>query len=68
MRQSIQQLLEQVSYPEWIRSNCDDEGEADRRLQNVSELLDWLVFDEERREFYSLESVWSEAPLVARMA
>jgi ATP-dependent DNA helicase Rep len=47
MRQSIQQLLEQVSYPEWIRSNCDDEGEADRRLQNVSELLDWLVFDEE---------------------
>jgi ribosome-associated protein len=26
------------------------------------------VFDPERRAFYDLESLWSEAPLVARMA
>jgi ribosome-associated protein len=26
------------------------------------------VFDPERREFYKLESLWDEAPLVARMA
>ena len=26
------------------------------------------VFDSERREFYGLEEVWAEAPLVARMA
>lgn len=26
------------------------------------------VFDRERREFYGLEEVWAEAPLIARMA
>lgn len=26
------------------------------------------IFDPERRQFYALESMWSEAPLVARMA
>jgi ATP-dependent DNA helicase Rep len=50
MKESIEQLLGQVSYPEWVRSNCEDEGDADRRLQNISELLDWLVIDEDETE------------------
>ena len=48
MRMSIEQLLDQVSYPDWVRSNSEDEVQAERRLKNIKELLDWLVmYDDE---------------------
>ena len=50
MKLSIQQLLDQVSYPEWIRSNSEDEAQAEQRLQNIRELLDWLTVDDEETE------------------
>lgn len=46
MRLSIEQLLDQVSYPDWVRSNSEDEIQAERRLKNVKELLDWLVLND----------------------
>ena len=51
MRISIEQLLDQVSYPDWVRSNSEDEAQAERRLKNIKELLDWLVlYDDEESE------------------
>ena len=47
MRLSIEQLLDQVSYPDWVRSNSEDEIQAERRLKNVKELLDWLVLNDD---------------------
>jgi len=46
MRLSIEQLLDQVCYPDWVRSNSEDEIQAERRLKNVKELLDWLVLND----------------------
>ena len=46
MRLSIEQLLDQVSYPDWVRSNSEDEVQTERRLKNVKELLDWLVMND----------------------
>jgi ATP-dependent DNA helicase Rep len=46
MRSSIEQLLDQVSYPDWVRSNSEDEVQTERRLKNVKELLDWLVMND----------------------
>ena len=51
MRLSIEQLLDQVSYPDWVRGNSEDEAQAERRLKNIKELLDWLVvYDDEGGE------------------
>ncbi len=47
MKLSIQQLLDQVSYPEWVRSNSEDEAQAEQRLQNIRELLDWLTVNDD---------------------
>jgi len=45
MKQSIRQLLDQVAYPDWIRSTSEDEAQAERRMKNIDELLDWLNTD-----------------------
>ena len=46
MRLSIEQLLDQISYPDWVRSNSEDELQAERRLKNIKELLDWLLMND----------------------
>ena len=45
MKQAIRQLLDQVAYPDWIRSTSEDEAQAERRMKNIDELLDWLNTD-----------------------
>lgn len=38
----IHRLLEDIGYREWLKSDSADSRAAERRWQNVSELLDWL--------------------------
>jgi ATP-dependent DNA helicase Rep len=54
LRSEIEQLLQQVGYPDWIRANCDDEAQAEARLRNVTELIDWLDLGDRDDEHRSL--------------
>ena len=38
----IRQLVHDVDYSGWLADNAKDPNDAERRLQNVSDLLDWL--------------------------
>jgi ATP-dependent DNA helicase Rep len=40
--QAIRGLVNQIEYADWVRENSSSEGVAERRMQNVTELLDWL--------------------------
>ncbi len=40
--QAIRGLIEEIEYEDWIRENASSEGVADRRMENVNDLLDWL--------------------------
>lgn len=38
----VNQLINDMDYPAWIQDNAKDPDEADRRLQNVDDLLGWV--------------------------
>ena len=38
----VRQLIHDIDYNGWLADNAKDPNEAERRLQNVSDLLDWL--------------------------
>jgi ATP-dependent DNA helicase Rep len=38
----VHRLIHDVDYSGWLRDNAKDPNEAERRQQNVSDLLDWL--------------------------
>jgi len=42
VRRVVNDLLDQVALPDWIRANSKDEQEAERRLANIAELIDWF--------------------------
>ncbi len=55
------QLLEEIDYERWLLDNNRDEAQANRRMENVNELLGWL----ERMAKNNPEDTLSE--LVARL-
>ena len=38
----VRQLIEDIDYGAWLSDNAKDPNDADRRQQNVNELLNWL--------------------------
>ncbi len=38
----VQQLIHDIDYRSWLQDNAKDPNEAERRLQNVEELIGWL--------------------------
>jgi ATP-dependent DNA helicase Rep len=38
----VHQLIHDIDYTGWLTDNAKDPGEAERRQQNVNDLLDWL--------------------------
>jgi ATP-dependent DNA helicase Rep len=42
IRTSVEQLLDQVGYYDWVRANSEDEQQADRRIGNINDLIGWL--------------------------
>jgi ATP-dependent DNA helicase Rep len=38
----VQQLVHDIDYHSWLADNAKDPNEAERRQQNVTDLLDWL--------------------------
>jgi ATP-dependent DNA helicase Rep len=39
---SVRELLDTIRYPSWLRENASSQQVADRRFENVSDLVDWL--------------------------
>jgi len=38
----VQQLIQDIDYSAWLIDNAKDPNDADRRQQNVNDLLDWI--------------------------
>ncbi len=38
----VRQLIQDIAYDDWLRDNSKDPDEAERRLQNVADLVGWL--------------------------
>jgi ATP-dependent DNA helicase Rep len=38
----VHQLIQDIDYSAWLSDNAKDPNEADRRQQNVNDLLDWI--------------------------
>jgi ATP-dependent DNA helicase Rep len=39
---SVRRLLEQIDYPAWLKETSSSDAQAERRLQNVTDLTQWL--------------------------
>ncbi len=39
----VRALIQDIDYPAWLADSAKDPNEAERRQQNVSDLLDWLA-------------------------
>ncbi|MDJ0805396.1 MAG: DNA helicase Rep [Gammaproteobacteria bacterium] len=40
--QAIRSLINEIDYSDWVRENSSSEAVAERRMENIQELLDWL--------------------------
>ena len=40
--QVVKQLLTEINYQQWLADTCPDEKAAERRMDNVMELVEWL--------------------------
>ncbi|MGR8978963.1 MAG: DNA helicase Rep, partial [Gammaproteobacteria bacterium] len=38
----IEQMIDQIGYPQWLNENSKSKESAERKLKNVYELIDWL--------------------------
>ncbi|MES9944660.1 MAG: DNA helicase Rep [Candidatus Thiodiazotropha sp.] len=39
---AVRGLVREIEYEDWIRENASSDSVADRRMENVTELLDWI--------------------------
>ncbi len=39
---TVKRLVEQIEYRDWVRENASSDAVADRRMENISDLTDWL--------------------------
>ncbi|TCT24011.1 UvrD-helicase domain-containing protein [Thiobaca trueperi] len=39
---AVSALIEAIDYPAWLRENASSQAVADRRYENVTDLLDWI--------------------------
>jgi len=39
---AVRSLINEIDYPDWVRENSSSDAVAERRRENVGELLDWL--------------------------
>jgi ATP-dependent DNA helicase Rep len=39
---AVRSLINEIDYPDWVRENSSSDAVAERRMENVGELLDWL--------------------------
>ena len=55
----IDEFIEAISYADWLQENSASDAQADRRMNNVRELLDWLrrLAKEESGDDKSLDEV-----------
>jgi ATP-dependent DNA helicase Rep len=64
----VHQLIEDIDYNGWLQDNAKDPNEAERRQQNVSDLLDWLKRLADRSEDEcSLADIVSRVALLDRL-
>jgi ATP-dependent DNA helicase Rep len=40
--QAVQSLINEIDYPNWVRENSSSDAVAERRMENVNDLLAWL--------------------------
>ncbi|MCU7877977.1 MAG: DNA helicase Rep [Candidatus Thiodiazotropha sp. (ex Lucinoma borealis)] len=40
--EAIRSLVNEIDYHQWIRENASSDSVADRRMENVTDLIDWL--------------------------
>ena len=59
----VHQMIEDIGYRQWLLDNAADPKEAERRLQNIDELLNWL-----RRMSQQSESEATLGDLVSRIS
>jgi ATP-dependent DNA helicase Rep len=64
----IQQLIRDIDYRDWLQESAKDPNEADRRLQNVEELIGWLArLDKGDDETVGLADVVNRISLLDRL-
>ncbi|MGD8908097.1 MAG: DNA helicase Rep [Chromatiales bacterium] len=39
---TVKQLVEEIQYRDWVRENASSDAVAERRMENVNDLVDWL--------------------------
>ncbi|MCU7806776.1 MAG: DNA helicase Rep [Candidatus Thiodiazotropha sp. (ex Semelilucina semeliformis)] len=39
---SVKRLVDEIHYLDWLRENASSDAVADRRMENVTDLIDWL--------------------------
>ncbi|MEJ2453119.1 MAG: DNA helicase Rep [Candidatus Thiodiazotropha sp.] len=39
---AVKRLVEDIQYRDWVRENASSDAVADRRMENVTDLIDWL--------------------------
>ncbi len=39
---TVKQLVESIQYRDWVRENASSDAVAERRMENVTDLIDWL--------------------------
>jgi ATP-dependent DNA helicase Rep len=39
---AVRGLVQEIEYEEWIRANASSDSVAERRLENITDLLDWI--------------------------
>jgi ATP-dependent DNA helicase Rep len=39
---AVKQLVAQIQYHDWVRENASSDAVGDRRMENVTDLIDWL--------------------------
>jgi ATP-dependent DNA helicase Rep len=62
----LEQLLEDINYDSWLRENSSSDQQADRRMGNVRELIDWLkrLGGEESQEQKNLDEILAKIMLM----
>jgi ATP-dependent DNA helicase Rep len=63
----VNELLEQIAYPQYLREDSATREAAERRLQNVKELLEWLQRVIDKNTADANKEEFSLTDLVAKM-
>ncbi len=63
---AIERFVDQIGYPAWLRENASTEQAAERKINNVTELLEWLkkLANRENTTQVSVADVIAKAMLI----